>query len=799
MRHFTTAAILAAGLIASSRLLAATPPALIGAENAPASGSIAEQSLTLENRAVQAVWNLAGNRLVLQSFQDRLNGTAITAGKPAFTLVLGNGAIISSGKLAPAGQPALITLAANPAATTYSERLPGKAIEVRYSLPEQKLGIVWRAILRDDSPYVRQEVTLLPEMAETVIGKLTMISLDLPGAKVAGSVRGSPIVTDTLFAAIEHPCAESDTSDTRLGWSPASFPKPKTPALLTYDLAGLIDKPGTYNVDFQYRSGNHRIDVNRVRILAGGKPVAEDAHPGFAGHPNSRNRYELKFDKADPAATYTLEVEAFSDGNSNGAILISRDGQPLVMKTTGKVECSYSRMVPLPAGQPFTISAVIGGAEKGQLRRAFNHYLERERALPYRQFLHYNSWYHLNIDRPNNRMTEAEAIKAVEDIGTELTAKRGLVLKSYVMDDGWDSHEKVWDFNENFPQGFTNVSKAAAKYSAGIGLWMSPFGGYGGPHDARVKHGRAVGFETNANGLSMAGKNYQTHFLNTCLRMINDYHANFFKFDGMGGGNFADGADSAYANDMDAMFNVILKGIRKAQPDTYISATVGTWPSPFWTRYADSIWRQGGDTDLAGVGNGREKWITYRDGTAYGRICQRGPLYPFNALMLHGLVIGNRHNPSRMDRDEASVRHEARTFFGCGTSLQELYISPELLTPAMWDAIAESAKWSRKNVDVLADTHWVGGNPGKLEVYGWAAWTPAKATLCLRNPSDKPQTFTLNADAVLELPANVPRQFTVASAYADTPAPFATLDAAKPIAIELKPFEVVVLELTPAK
>ena len=53
----------------------------------------------------------------------------------------------------------------------------------------------------------------------------------------------------------------------------------------------------------------------------------------------------------------------------------------------------------------------------------------------------------------------------------------------------------------------------------------------------------------------------------------------------------------------------------------------------------------------------------------------------------------------------------------------------------MWDAIAESAKWSRKNVDVLADTHWVGGNPGKLEVYGWAAWTPAKATAVLRWPA----------------------------------------------------------------
>lgn len=120
------------------------------------------------------------------------------------------------------------------------------------------------------------------------------------------------------------------------------------------------------------------------------------------------------------------------------------------------------------------------------------------------------------------------------------------------------SHVKVWDFHEGFPQGFTGLAKEAAKYGGGIGLWMSPWGGYGKVKQTRLIHGREAGFETNKNGFSMAGNSYRTHFLNTGLRMVRQYRANFFKFDGMGGGNSTDGADTAYANDMDAILNVVI-------------------------------------------------------------------------------------------------------------------------------------------------------------------------------------------------------------------------------------------------
>jgi len=58
--------------------------------------------------------------------------------------------------------------------------------------------------------------------------------------------------------------------------------------------------------------------------------------------------------------------------------------------------------------------------------------------------------------------------------------------------------------------------------------------------------------------------------------------------------------------------------LREQEPNLFINLTTGTLPSPFWLRYADSIWRGGGDHDFDGVGSWRQKWITYRDEQTIG-------------------------------------------------------------------------------------------------------------------------------------------------------------------------------------
>ena len=65
------------------------------------------------------------------------------------------------------------------------------------------------------------------------------------------------------------------------------------------------------------------------------------------------------------------------------------------------------------------------------------------------------------------------------------------------------------------------------------------------------------------------------------------------------------------------------------------------------------------------------------------------------------------------------------------------------------------------NADVLVDTHWVGGDPGKGDVYGWASWSQRKAILALRNPSAQPNSISLDLGEIFELPPNAPRAFSL--------------------------------------
>lgn len=652
-------------------------PTYPGTDPGKARVSIQGQAMTLANRVLKAQWKMRQGQLEFQSVMDCLHGDTVTGGRDLFKIVLRDGRIMTPSVMTMTTAPDLRELMPQPNARIVAQRTGGHSLFAEWTHTSTGLTVQWQAMLRHGSNALRTALTLGASKSDIALADIILAKLDVPGAKLAGEVKGSPITTDILFFAFEHPLADNSL-------------------------------------------------------------------------------------------------------------------------TQGKVLCHYPCGITLKPGQSKTYSSVIGTVPSGQMRRGFLYYLERERAHPYRPFLHYNSWYHLNIGRPNAHMTETELLEAVNAVGTELVSKRGVKLDSFVPDDGWDDFNTLWGFHDDFPNGFTKVAQQTKHFQAGLGVWMSPWGGYGGPKQARMKFGRAQGFETNQNGFSMAGPKYNKRFRDTCLTMIRDYGLNYFKFDGMGGGNFASGASDNLSEDLEAIFQ-LTNSLRHTQPQLFINATVGTWPSPFWTRYADSIWRQGGDTGFAGVGNEREQWITYRDKYAYTRIVKRAPLYPLNSLMFHGLTIGERANPGKMPLNEDSVRHEIRGMFGCGTGLQELYISPHLLTPRMWDDLADAAKWSRRNTDVLVDTHWIGGDPNALEIYGWAAWSPRQGAITLRNPRDQRQKITLLLDQVFELPADAATRYLLKSPFADQRIQEVQPHAMHPleVTIRLEPFEVLVFDAIP--
>jgi hypothetical protein len=352
--------------------------------------------------------------------------------------------------------------------------------------------------------------------------------------------------------------------------------------------------------------------------------------------------------------------------------------------------------------------------------------------------------------------------------------KRGVTMDSFLFDDGWDDHASLWSFNSGFPNGFVPIRDAAKVYGFAPGVWMSPWGGYSKPKQERVRFGAAAGFEIEDGGFALSGPKYYERFRDVCLKMIRGQGVNQFKFDGTGNVNRVV-PGSRFDSDFDAMIHLIGE-LREAKPDVYVNLTTGT---------------------TAGVGTQRERWITYRDEQTYERVVAKGPLFPLNSLMLHGIIYA-QYNKRLNDDPGDDFGNEVRSYFGSGTQLQEMYITPSLLTEKNWDVLAEAARWSRENADVLKDTHWVGGDPAWLEVYGWASWSEGKSILVLRNPSDKAQGITLDVGEALELPRGAGRTFVARSPWKEDVGKAAvSLVAGIPHRFELKPFEVVTLELQP--
>ncbi|CAE6717015.1 alpha-galactosidase [Paraburkholderia haematera] len=452
------------------------------------------------------------------------------------------------------------------------------------------------------------------------------------------------------------------------------------------------------------------------------------------------------------------------------------------------------RALPLEKDKTSVFPAVAGVAREGQLRRDFAAYLERERAHPHRPFLHYNCWYDIGYLTP---YTQQQALERIDDIGRELHDKRGVQLDSFLFDDGWDDYSGSWHFGKDFPHGFVPLRDAAARYGAAPGVWLSPWGGYGETRQERVTRGHAAGYEIIDGCFALSGPTYYRRFHEATMELLVQHGINLFKFDGTGNVDKVVPA-SRFSSDWDAAIQLI-EDIREARPDTFVNLTVGTHPSPFWLRYADSIWRGGKDDDLAGAGSNRERWITYRDAQTYHNVVVRSPLFPLNSLMLHGIIYAqcNERLNTAQGQDFA---HEVHSYFGSGAQLQELYITPSLLGDGDWDVLAESAKWARANAETLRDSHWIGGAPDKLEVYGWAAWSPVKAIITLRNPNSRATRFVLDLQRQLELPAGAAGRFLTRSLWheraSDIPP---ALDADRPQTISLAPFDVLTLELVPAR
>ena len=590
------------------------------------------------------------------------------------------------------------------------------------------------------------------------------------------------------------------------------LPRHAIRALFVHEASGL-----TVSWRAELRDGSNH--VRTEALLVGKDPVIDEVilvdaaagsagtlgrvagSPVFAGtlfagveHPLAANRFEEGRVRCGLARPLRLPARSREDRESSAR----KSERPSGDEDRAASDPVAETASETASGGESRITAAMGVTAPGQRRRGFLYYLERCRIHPYRPFLHYNSWY--DIAWPGHLMNETLCRNVIDAFEAKLVKPHGVTVDAFVFDDGWDDHETLWAFHDGFPEGFAPLAKRAADLGAGIGTWVSPWGGYGAAKAARVKYGKARGFETNAGGLSLAGARYGRRFREVCERFMDDYGMNYFKFDGIGGGTYATGAPPDRAGDLEALL-ALCRGLHEKRPDLFINATVGTWPSPWWLFSVDSIWRQGEDISFYGeAGTIRDRWITYRDGMAHRRIRRAGPCFPLNSLMVHGLALAKLGTPTRMNNDPTAYIRDVRNFFATGTGLQELYVTPSLLTDAQWHFLAEAARWARDRAPVLVDSHWHGGDPYRGEVYGFAAFSPDLAVVAARNPTERKAVFELALDAVLELPDGAPSTWILTRALeSGSKRPPLEAVAGDLSRIELEPLEMAVWDARPVR
>jgi len=395
--------------------------------------------------------------------------------------------------------------------------------------------------------------------------------------------------------------------------------------------------------------------------------------------------------------------------------------------------------------------AVFGVAPAGLVHQQFLAYVDRMRVAPVRPFALYNTWYDLQRLAMNHENT----VQRVPELHN-LLAKYGIRLDSFVLDDGWDDMQNLWKIDpKRFPGGFQDLANALRGVDSHLGLWFGPIGGYD-QRAVRLATGKREGMEITSNGqyLCIAGKNYSRLLADTMLRYQKEYSLNYFKIDGTPFGcNEPDHGHPTGIYSREATTRVlidILKRLRAQEPKVFLNITTSIWLSPWWLRYADTVWMGGADSGyLPSVPTlaERQSAVSYKDSVLYHDFVAHQAQFPISSLMTHGIIKGKFNMLGGKQEFLDDWKDEVVHYYSVGNMMYELYISPDILSPEEIDALGNTTRWAEANAHPLLDNStMVLGDPAGREPYGYVHSSAERSIVMLRNPFVAPRTVRLKLD-----------------------------------------------------
>lgn len=413
-----------------------------------------------------------------------------------------------------------------------------------------------------------------------------------------------------------------------------------------------------------------------------------------------------------------------------------------------------------------TWKTVFGAARSTDLEDIQADFLAYIRSISQPLYLRtqYNSWFDHMLDISGDNIRDS--FLAIEK---GLTQNGVPPLHAYVVDDGWNDYDKdFWDFNEKFSDGFTASARLTRRLSSNFGVWLGPRGGYNPktrPFAKRIARAGKGGYNRRGFDICTADHRYQKHVATLFGDFMDQFDIDYWKLDGFlvkscpskKHGHPTGGYQDMYCfTDHWENWIEILRDMRahraEAGKSLWLNLTCYCNLSPWFLQFCESMWIQNSDdigfTDQTRDGEAMhgediDRMLTYRDGRYFDFCHTYQYQFPLSGLYNHEPIYGNSANIQMSDEAFRKYMYMLATR---GTAFWELYYSYTLFNDAKWRINADVLRFVAENFSVLRNARLIGDSPETGAVYGYAAWDEHEGIVSVRNPLDRPQTFSFTLD-----------------------------------------------------
>ena len=398
------------------------------------------------------------------------------------------------------------------------------------------------------------------------------------------------------------------------------------------------------------------------------------------------------------------------------------------------------------------------------VRTAFFQYIEKI-ARPSAPRVQYNTWFDrmLDIDEQTVRTDMLELDKARSKAGCD-------ALDCFVLDDGWNNYSAdFWTMNGDFPGGLQPLGALTERLGMSLGLWLGPRGGYNSRTASFAQQIEKAGngcFNRRSHDICVASARYAdrlTQFMADCQRAGN---LSYWKIDGMALEPCRDkrhdhpigGKDDLYyySGLWETWINLFSALHAQSKQPLFLNLTSFCQPSPWLLQWVQSVWIQNSDdigfSKPARSCSEMNAALTYRDGRYYDFYAVRQFCFPPARLYHHDPIFGNC---AKLKMDAEELRTYLFAVMARGAALTEEYFSCSKLNDDTWPIVRAAELFGKQYRAVLRHTVLFGGDPGKGELYGYAAFDSAEGLLTVRNPSDRPQSCTVILDETIGVKKSV--------------------------------------------